>query len=278
MASSCPCSNRGLLKYCIYFLLFFLSLGLFASGNGQAYIMPVEQLMGLMANNFSKNDTLIITKSTSLLNAEDGAEALVVEEKIWAKSPNLIRSSITGVPGLDDVSANGVKVHLPVIDTAFYRLLMANDRTDIMALLSEMGVNLEVVSFTRLGRIIAYRVGDRYVASPVLLVDKERFLPIFLKYRYWRDSQWKTMTVRFDDYQKREKRWFPGKINLFLGEEFDLNSFITGVQVNMPIENSIFEQGEKVGSDDDHQHEQGLSSDRPLKEMIKTLREKYGTH
>ncbi|MDY6880947.1 MAG: hypothetical protein SV686_11920 [Thermodesulfobacteriota bacterium] len=275
--SSYPRSSIGRFSAWIPILVIAIPMNLIVCMDTQAYIMPIEQLAGLMGENFSGNDTFIVTQTSRLINAEDGSEALVWEEKISAKSPHFIRSAITGRPGTDKLSPDGVGVDPPVIDASFYRLFMANDKTRLIALLSEMGINTEVVSFTRLEGIIGYRVGNKYGNDPILIIEKERFLPLFLRYRYLRDSEWKTVSVKFDDYRTRLKRWFPGKINLFLGEEFDVKSVVTGVQVNIPLEDSLFEGGEEPGMDGDSRHEQGVLKDRPLQEMIKTLREKYGT-
>ena len=86
---------------------------------GFAYLMPAEQLVGMMTANFSKFKTLFISQSICTLNQDDEESGIPLEEKLWLKSPGLYRSELLTRSGDKGVDLN--------IDRAFCLLLMAND-------------------------------------------------------------------------------------------------------------------------------------------------------
>ena len=153
---------------------------------------------------------------------------------------------------------------------------MANDCETIMALLSEMGINLETVAFTRLDGVIAYRVGDKNSENPKLLIEKERFLPLFLSYRLLDDSGEKRLTIRFDDYRKAVKGWYPYKIVCFIGEKIKESYFVNDLKSNLPI---IFPvSGTHKGGPNQTQGIETIQEspeEKRLREAIKVLETKY---
>ncbi|MBW1912408.1 MAG: hypothetical protein JRI43_04415 [Deltaproteobacteria bacterium] len=79
--------------YCIS-LLMFATLSLILGGRSYGYVMPVEQIVDLMTNNFSKFKTLVIYQNTSqAVRADEDAEKIFREEVI-IKSPDLIYSKV----------------------------------------------------------------------------------------------------------------------------------------------------------------------------------------
>ena len=75
-----------MLKYLAAFLVM-TALGCAVPDRGDAYVMPAEQIVGMMAANFSKFKTLEITQSIHLPDLGDQEADTVLEEKIWMKSP-----------------------------------------------------------------------------------------------------------------------------------------------------------------------------------------------
>jgi len=137
------------------------------------YIIPAEQLVGFMAKNFSKFRTLLIIQSTQQEDekSEGGEESFM--EKIWMESPDRVRSQVMDHPM--------GRINKP--DMRYRQILMANNAQRLLQLLSQMGVNTHSVAFTRIDDIIAYRIGDKEPHRPKILVEKDKFLPLFLVYR-----------------------------------------------------------------------------------------------
>lgn len=208
---------------------------------GHAYVMPSDQLFGLMAPNFSKFETLVITQFTQLVNAKDQEVKMLLEEKIWLKSPGLFHAQLLGQPEGLCMMADNITPGSLTSDMAFRQLLMTNSAETITSILSEMGINLGSVAFTRLDGIVAYRVGDVGPEAPRLLIEKERFLPLLLSYRLLGDSGHKMITVRFDDYRQLDAGWYPYEIIYSTGEESIERYYIFDLQVNVPIQSSLLD-------------------------------------
>ena len=262
----------------MYNMLILLIAGMvfFVPVNCYSYIMPAEQVVSLMTANFSKFKTLLIIQSTHLLNLRDKGEEIVLEEKIWLNSSGFYRSELMDKPDGQEKTVDEIAAHRESIDMTFRRILMSNDCVRIMALLSEMGINLENVVFTRLDGVIAYRIGGKNPKSPKLIVEKERFLPLLLSYRMLDDSEEKRLTVRFHDYRKMAKGWYPYKIVCFVGEKIEGSYFVNDLKANVPIVFPVSET-RKGGPKPTQMLErrQGSTEDERLKEVIKILEEKY---
>ena len=236
------------------------------TGKTRAYVMPAEQLVDLMIRNFPKFETLVITQSTHLITPEDLEVQLVLEEKIWLKSPGFYHSEMMDQAGDWDTGTNRFRVERPGTDMTFRQIFMTGDKNTTMALLSEMGIDLSAVAFTRFDDVIAYRLGEEDAGKPKLLIEKERFLPLLLNYRVWGDSGEKTVTVRFDDYRKGVEGWYPYEIAVFSGEALEERYFVIDLKANIPVDPSFFEHNE------DHQPP---PDDERLREVIDLLKKKY---
>ncbi len=209
------------------------------TGHAPAYIMPIEQLVGFMAANFSDFKTLVVSQSTRVVNIQSQGPESVFQERIWLKSPGFYSSE-----SVYTSEGQGKEEHEPVAgshnpDMSFRRLLMAGDGKTILDFLSEMGVNFGSVSFSRFDGIIVYNIGDPAIKSPKLLIEKERFLPLHLSYWLPSHSGKKMVTVRFEDYRKKETGWYPYKIVYSAENDREEHYSVKDLQVNTPIERTL---------------------------------------
>jgi hypothetical protein len=206
----------------------------------QAYIMPAEQIVFLMAANFSKFKTLVITQSRHQINPQDQETGVILKEKLWLKSPRLYRSELISQPEQYGITQGDVEVREPDADMFFRRLLMAKNSKAIMEFLSEIGVEYKYVAFTRFDGIVAYRLGDKNPDSPKLVIEKDTFLPLFLCYWSQADLGQEKVTVQFADYRKlTEGCWYPHEIIYSAGEKIVERYVILDFQVNVPIERPL---------------------------------------
>ncbi len=219
------------------FLMLFLAWVM--PGKAQAYVMPVEQLVGLMAAKFSKFKTLVITQSNHLVDPQDREAEVVLKEKIWLKAPNFYASEVISQPEGYGIRGHGGAVYRPGIDMSFHRLFMANNAKAIMGFLSEMGIEHKSVAFTRFDGIVAYRLGEKHPESPKLVIEKESFLPLLLCYWSQVGLGREMVTVRFADYKKLGKGWYPYELAYSAGEEIEERHVILDLQVNVPIEHPL---------------------------------------
>jgi hypothetical protein len=247
-------------------LLFLAILTLFVTERGHGYIMPAEQLIGLMAGNFSKFNTVVLIQSTQQEIQSDGGVERTFEEKIWMKSPSFSHSEV--------LDKNVDRVMEPAI--AYRQLLIANSGQRLMQLLAKMGINLQSVAFTRIDGVIAYRIGDREPDSPKLIIEKEKFLPLLLKYRLPDDYFREKITVRFKDYRKLDEGWFPFEITYLDGKKIREIYIINTFHANLPIDPSLFDASRtKTQPEEAPEKKQPSPEEERLKQIIKTFEEKY---
>lgn len=243
----------------------------------RAYIMPAEQIMGFMAAKFSKIKTLVITHSTSLINQDDHGPETVIKEKLWLKAPGFMYSYIEKEPGAEGTGSGLEQTGVRLIpDMSFRKIFMGNSRTGLKELLYSMGINVESVWYTRLDGVIAYQIGDKYQGGPRLLIEKDRFLPLLISYRLSGDSKRRLVNVRFEKYREIAGAWYPYQITYFLGQDMLERYTIIDLQLNVPIEPSIFEnQGSGARARRDFEYSQDAQDEKRLKDIIRLLEEKY---
>lgn len=228
--------------------------------------MPAEQLIDFMARNFSKFNSLILMQTTRQENQEIGGIIKTFEEKIWMKSPSLVHSKV--------LYKNVERVAEPA--THYRRLLMANSGESLMQLLSNMGINLQSVAFTRLDGVIAYRIGDKAPEGPKLLIEKERFLPLLLRYRLSEYSLGRTITVRFLDYRELVGGWYPFEITCSYGDHIIETYIIHNLQANVPFDPALFDEpGTKPRQEEATEKGLPAPEEERLQQIIKTFEEKY---
>lgn len=252
----------------VYFTGFFIlaTLCLMVSERCQGYIMPAEQIVGFMAANFSKFETLIITQSVQREDQNSKERGGGFKEKIWMKSPDFFYSKT-----LDQGVARGVQP-----DIVYRRLFTANSKQRLMQLLTDMGINLQLVALTRIDGVIAYRIGDKGPHSPKILIEKKRFFPLHLVYVSPENVDRNMVRIHFLDYRKVDQGWFPFEITYFSGNEIGQRYIVHTLQANSPINTAIFDSF-KIKSNPGKTSEKDLSpqEDERLKKIIKTFENKY---
>lgn len=264
------------LRKCFVAFLVIAAMAWVLPEKGRSYVMPAEQVIGFMAVNFSKIKTLVITQSTHVVSQNDEGTETVLEERVWLKAPGFLQSEVEDQPEAEGMTGSEKTAGRLSPDMAFRRLFMGNSGESLMMLLSAMGINLESVGFTRLDGVIAYQIGDRYTGSPKLLIEKERFLPLLISYRMPGDLAQKIVTVRFEDYRKLAKGWYPYQITYSVGKDILERYSVIDLQVNVPIEPSIFEdRGDGARPVRDFEDSQGETDENRLREIIRLLKEKY---
>jgi len=235
-------------------------------GKVRAYIMPSEQIIALMLGNFSKFQTLAVSRSIRLITAEDLEVQVVLNEKVWVKSPGYFHSELTSVTPDGDPMETALLSERRYTASPFHGLFLTTGKEAVMTLLSEMGVNLESVAFTRYDGRIVYRLGNPEADAPKLLIEKDRFLPRLLSYQLWTDEGRKAVTVRFNDYRPADGGWYPYEVAVYTGGNFQERAVVTELEINPPIDVSFFENRKqfKIDSEEDR-----------IRHVIELLKEKY---
>lgn len=238
----------------------------------QAYVMPAEQVIELMATNFAPFRTQTFIQSTHTVRFWDRTLEPPLEERVWLQSPEQFRLEDVIDGSGETGTGKGIGPLRPREDRTYYRLLMSQKGDKVMELLQRLGVNVETVALTRADGIIAFRIGDMDPGSPKLLVEKERFLPLFLSYGVGQRAPSEQITVQFQDYRRVEQGWYPHEIVYFGEEDIGELHSIRAVEVNIPVKGPFFTipigPGDAVGQ---NASELDAPIKRRLRDLIKVL-------
>ena len=210
---------------------------------GQPYILPSTQIIEFMSNKFARINTLKIIQHTKVKELMEEKER-VFGEIIYLKSPYLYRSEIVGQPGKRLIIHKNTRILRIINRTIHYDgesqgllcrfLLLAQGPKRLLERLKLIGIDLKKVSLTRFEGRIAYLIGEKEEWSPSILVDKDRFLPLFLKYD--------DVRVHFSDYREiKERAWYPFKITYSSIWDTEEEYTIKDIIVNPPIDISLFD-------------------------------------
>ena len=217
-----------------FFVISLLSVIFSSSYNVFGYVMPADQLLDFVVENFSRFNTVNIIQST--LQTVDGNEK-VFTEQIWLKSPNKYSTKALDRMAERDFIAP---------DILYRQLFVASSRWRIERILLSLGIDITKTSLTRFNGTIAYRIGNKDTDSPKLIIEKKRFLPLLLKYRIPDKPDREVITVEFQDYQEQDKGWYPFEITYKEGESLNETYTVQTFQANNPIEASILKSFPEV--------------------------------
>ena len=207
------------------------------------YILPPSQIMEIMANKFAPIKALTITQHTKIKDLHQEKET-AFGEMVSLRSPYLYRSEIPGQPDKRLIIHNNSKTLRIVNERITYDeenydfiyrfFLLSYDPEPLLAMLNEVGINTDKVSLTRFEGTIAYLIGEKNEGSARLLVDKELFLPLLLKYGDYR--------FRFSNYiEFMEHAWYPFQIVYSYKGEIIEEYTVMDIQANLPIDVSLFD-------------------------------------
>jgi hypothetical protein len=229
----------------------------------RGYILPADQIIRMAAENFSKFETLEIAQSTQREENATVQEVLGFKERVWIKRPGLVRSDIL----------NDSLVRPSEPDAGFRLILLSNGWERLSRILSSMGIDLTRASFDRVNDVVAYRIGVDNEESPAIFIEKERFLPLFLRYRTSGRDRSVSITVEFNEYRKLEQGWYPFEITYREKEGFKETYRVDQIQVNVPMDRSLFDAVEVEAS---NTSSRPADEDERLRSIIKNMEKRYG--
>ena len=210
-----------------FFILLASCLNVWSGSAANAYILPAEQIIQFMTANFSKTQTLIVDQYCEETSEEKGSRGF--QEVLTMKSPDMLHSVIKE----SEVSKGTTRDH------SYRQLFLANSAPRVMSLLLEMGIDIEKVGYTRMDGVIAYRIGEADQSGPKILVEKGRFLPLFLVYKA-PGLGGALAKAKFLDYRKVEQAWYPFEILYSTADGITEKCTVRSLRVNRPLSEALF--------------------------------------
>ncbi|RPI74788.1 MAG: hypothetical protein EHM45_17245 [Desulfobacteraceae bacterium] len=212
--------------------------GVFGAPESRAYVLPPEQLVEFMAVNFNSFDNLMINQITK---QEAAAGDEIGEDRVFREKVSMQASGNYHLEILEQTAEK-----LEGADRLFRQFLLNIPKEKQLALLLKLGIDLQQVEHTRLDGVVAYRIGRADGNSPQLVIEKKRFLPLYLVYRQTGDPQARLARVRFRDYRSVKDKWYPYDITYTLEDRLTERYMIQGLENNVPLDAGLFKTPKPV--------------------------------
>ncbi|NLA75380.1 MAG: hypothetical protein GX846_07925 [Deltaproteobacteria bacterium] len=234
------------------------------------YVMPPEQALDFMCDNFRKVQTVSIVQSTL---QRSGINERVFTEQIWLESPDRFFVKALDRMGNRDVISP---------DLMYRQLFVMNSSERIERLLLSTGIDVSRSSLTRVEGVTSIMIGAGGHDRPRLILEKERFLPLLISYRIPDDDE--LVTVTFRDYQKTVIGWHPFEIIYKKGESLIEKYTVQGIEENVPVNtltmsrNPEYRLPQKAEPEDIAPEPFPYTSEADaehLREVLKTYEEQY---
>jgi len=228
----------------------------------QGYVIPPEQLLEFMAENVAGFQTLGLTWEHIPASEDGGNEPDVVD--VWFRPPEEVRVA-------PRVPCTGGVPEEP--ELAFLSLFSGNQHL-VQRFLSWKGVDLSASSYTRLDREVAYRIGQKASGTPVLLLEKSRFIPLLLRYEPDQAGAEETTEIRFQEYRRLEDGWFPRRILYRAASGVTGTYRVRDLRRNEPLPGgfSSMERSKEA----ERASEAVSEEEKRLESVIRAFEEKYG--
>jgi len=218
-----------------------------AAGIASGYIIPARQILGFMVEQFGTGQTLTIFQKTVLYSPDLEGGMRELDETLYYRFPGQFRSEVKR-PELEKIQVVNDEGAVTIVDGKvvgeteglfdhFKDLILFNDPDLLGDALSQLGVNLDIVSLGRFKDRIAYVIGARYPDEtvPQLWVDKQDFSPI--RFILSTEGEGSDKEIEYAEYRALDKRKrYPARI-LFLEqgtlvrmhvlEAFEVNSHLS---------------------------------------------------
>lgn len=226
-------------------------LGLVSVAN--AYILPATQILTFMVDQFGSGHTLMVFQKTVVYDPGLDGGMQELDETLYYRYPDRFRSEV-GTPGLEQIRVVSPEGVLSVINGKIigetesqfdhFKGLLLYRVTDLLASqLSELGVNLEIVSLGRFKERICYVIGAKYPdeSVPQVWIDKSTFRPTrFVLSGRGDDTPLKE--IEYTDYRPLGKdKTYPARILFLENGTLVRMHVLESFEVNPEIPDQLFD-------------------------------------
>ena len=220
---------------------------------GHSYVMPAEQILDFMIKQFGSTRTFVVSQKTVIYDPilEDGMREL--DGTIYYRYPDQFRCEVSTPEG-EQLRVVGPGGAIFVADGKIiaerentfdhFKDLLLYRRADLLLdRLSQLDVNLDVVSLGRYKDRIAYVIGANYPdeSVPQVWIEKKTFRPMRFLLKsgpYGADLE----EIEYADYMALDKkRWYPEHILFYkdggLARMYVLKTF----RINPELPDQLFD-------------------------------------
>jgi hypothetical protein len=217
-----------------------------------AYVLPGRQILTLMIDQFGPGRTLVVFQKTVLYDPglEGGMQEL--DETLYYRYPDRFRSEVSSA-GVEQIRVVNIDGALTVVDGKIiaesesqfdhFKDLMLYKETDLLVEdLSQLGINIDLVSLGRFKDKIAYVIGAKYPDETVhqVWIDKSSFRPIRFILSGGEDTPLKE--VEYTDYRQLDKHMsYPGRILIHQNGALVRMHVLETYEINAEVPEQLFD-------------------------------------
>jgi hypothetical protein len=231
-----------------------------------SYIMPPQQILQLMEDNFSGFKSQLITQVVETGINEEGVTSRFIKERLW------IRAADGALLVKTEETVNDRKKW----DYGYRLLFLSHNQAGLNRILTQLGIDIETVGLERFDGHVAYRIGKKEPGYPKLFIDKERLLPLFIAYFPREMDPLRWIGIRFKGYQKTDNGWYPSEINRFENGQLIERYSVLNLEANKATPPSFFRSSAR-GSKEEGSVIEGSESpeEERLRRIIRSFEEEY---
>ncbi len=220
----------------------------------RSYVLPAKQILNFMVQQFGSVRTLVVSQKTAIYDPTLEGGMSEIDETLYYRYPDQFRceASTTGGEQVRVFGPDGAifvtngKIVAEAEDPFdhFKDLLLFRQEDLLLNRLSQLDVNLDVVSLGRYKNKIAYVIGAKYPdeSVPQVWIEKATFRPI----RYIISGAGSDGTgleeIEYADYMVLDKyRWYPGHIMFYKDGELVKMQVLKTFRINPEIPAQLFD-------------------------------------
>jgi hypothetical protein len=235
-----------------YLVCAFIVLGLAVASH--SYVLPAKQILDFMIEQFGSARTFVVFQKTVIYDPALEGGMRELEETLYYRYPDRFRGEVSTPEG-EQVRVVGPEGAILVTNGKiigetenpfdhFKDLLLYRHAEFLLERLSQMDINLDIVSLGRYKDKIAYVIGAKYPdeSVPQIWIEKDTFRPIRYVVRGCGSKDAGLEEIEYADYTPLGKdRWYPARIlfskNGRLGRMYVLKTF----KVNQELHDQLFD-------------------------------------
>ncbi len=234
-----------------YLVCAFIILGLAAASH--SYVLPARQVLSFMIEQFGPARTCMVFQKTVIYDPALEGGMREFEEALYYRYPDRFRSEVstTGSKQVRVVGPEGaifVTNGKIIAETEnpfdhFKDLLLYQQADLLLKRLSQLDVNLDVVSLGRYKDRIAYVIGAKYPdeSASQVWIEKNTFRPI--RYVLSGGPEGGALEeIEYRDYMPLDKdRWYPAHILFFQNGRLTRMYLLETFKVNPDLPDQLFD-------------------------------------
>ena len=235
-----------------YLVCAFIILGLAAIS--YSYILPAKQILSFMIEQFGSAHTCVVFQKTIIYDPSLEGGMREFEETLYYRYPDRFRCEVS-TPESEQVRVVGPEGAIFVTNGKiiaeaesqfdhFKDLLLYRQEDLLLKRLSQLDVNLDVVSLGRYKDRIAYVIGAKYPDESVsqVWIEKNTFRPIRYVLSGGGPHGGALEEIEYTEYMSLDKgRWYPARIQFFQNGRLARMYLLKTFKVNPELPDQLFD-------------------------------------